>query len=179
METIESRNLVPADLPDPRDGRDIRAIEFALTFDGYRHVGGPDELSRLALLALDEVRGSGRLPRGLSIDDLRAIVYFLARSDYPAGGYWLARDELALYTRCINELQRRLVRRRTRACPSCGSTKLARIQYGLPPPGAGHDPRLEDGSVVLGGCLVGPDSPDLRCRACGHEYRGDGGPRPR
>jgi hypothetical protein len=28
--------------------------------------------------------------------------------------------------------------------------------------------------VVLGGCMVGPDQPDLSCSACGLEFRTDG-----
>ena len=53
-------------------------------------------------------------------------------------------------------------------CPECGSGDVVPIEYGLPGPemmqAAGR------GEVHLGGCVVAPDSPDLRCGACGHEW---------
>lgn len=50
-------------------------------------------------------------------------------------------------------------------CPKCGSEEIARIQYGYPA-------RMpdEDDWVELGGCCVGPDSPGMACRACGHDF---------
>lgn len=48
-------------------------------------------------------------------------------------------------------------------CPSCGQEGM-RIQYGMPagPPGPG---------VVLGGCIVDPESPDFVCSTCGTSWR--------
>lgn len=49
-------------------------------------------------------------------------------------------------------------------CPACGSRKVINIIYGLP----GRE--LMDAElraeVVLGGCIVGPESPEFECRAC-------------
>jgi len=50
-------------------------------------------------------------------------------------------------------------------CPRCGSTKIARIQYGYP---AGMPD--EDDWVELGGCCVSPEDPGMACRACRHEF---------
>jgi hypothetical protein len=49
-------------------------------------------------------------------------------------------------------------------CPACGSLELLEIVYGYP----GHELFEADarGEVVLGGCVVGPESPDYECRDC-------------
>jgi hypothetical protein len=52
-------------------------------------------------------------------------------------------------------------------CPRCGSQSLAEIDYGFP---AGTEKLREDieqGSVVLGGCVVTDDDPTKSCLACG------------
>ncbi|MEO5986932.1 MAG: hypothetical protein ABIW50_07605 [Candidatus Limnocylindria bacterium] len=51
------------------------------------------------------------------------------------------------------------------ACPSCGSTDALRILYGLPTPEAVE--ASERGELVIGGCLIGGESPDFECRGCG------------
>jgi hypothetical protein len=52
-----------------------------------------------------------------------------------------------------------------RPCPVCGSTDAVRILYGLP----SHETvgRAERREFVLGGCVVGYESPDYQCRGCG------------
>jgi hypothetical protein len=55
-------------------------------------------------------------------------------------------------------------------CPSCGSTDVITILWGLRPP---PDPELErQGKIVLGGCCVTDDDPDYRCGECGHSWQG-------
>ena len=54
-------------------------------------------------------------------------------------------------------------------CPRCGSKDVLPIIYGLQDPE--QDVELRVGRVKLGGCLVGPDSPELYCKACRHEWR--------
>ena len=49
-------------------------------------------------------------------------------------------------------------------CPNCGSTDAVEISYGLPTHEAGE--AGQRGEIVLGGCLVGPESPDFECRSC-------------
>jgi hypothetical protein len=50
-------------------------------------------------------------------------------------------------------------------CPSCGAKDPVSIVYGYP------DRELwqaeERWEVRLGGCVVGPESPEFECRACG------------
>lgn len=50
------------------------------------------------------------------------------------------------------------------ACPACGSEDVKAIVYGLPSDdtmeAAGRD------EMDLGGCVVAPENPDWRCRAC-------------
>ena len=66
--------------------------------------------------------------------------------------------------------------RKVRACPRCGSRETARIQYGMPAYSERLEADLVAHRVVLGGCMVGPDQPDLSCTACGLEFRADGRP---
>ncbi|MFT7479861.1 MAG: hypothetical protein ACI80N_003168 [Gammaproteobacteria bacterium] len=54
------------------------------------------------------------------------------------------------------------------SCPACGSRKTIPIVYGMP--GMELIKQVERGQVVLGGCLVGPDQPDRRCRECEHSW---------
>ena len=66
--------------------------------------------------------------------------------------------------------------RRTRTCPRCGSRETVRIQYGMPAYSDHLAADLEAHRVVLGGCMVWDDQPDLSCIACGLEFRADGRP---
>ena len=66
--------------------------------------------------------------------------------------------------------------RRRSTCPRCGSREVARIQYGEPAYSDHLEANLETRRVVLGGCMVWDDQPDLSCSACGLEFRADGRP---
>jgi endogenous inhibitor of DNA gyrase (YacG/DUF329 family) len=50
-------------------------------------------------------------------------------------------------------------------CPSCGASDPIRIVYGYP--GLELGEAEGRGEIILGGCLVGPESPELECRRCG------------
>lgn len=52
------------------------------------------------------------------------------------------------------------------ACPACGSADAVRIACGYP----SHEmfEASERGEISLGGCIVGPESPDYECRGCGN-----------
>ena len=50
-------------------------------------------------------------------------------------------------------------------CPACGSSNRLRILYGFPTPEAFE--ASERGEFALGGCVIGPESPDYECRDCG------------
>jgi hypothetical protein len=57
-------------------------------------------------------------------------------------------------------------------CPSCGSTEdMLPIVYGFPT----HETmeRAKQGRVILGGCVVSPDSPKWHCQRCGTEWGRD------
>ena len=49
-------------------------------------------------------------------------------------------------------------------CPACGSRAAEPIAYGYP--SAQMWEAEQRGEVVLGGCLVGPESPAYECRDC-------------
>ena len=51
-------------------------------------------------------------------------------------------------------------------CPRCGSTDAVPIIYGYPDVELGM--AAERGEIVLGGCLIGDESPDFECRGCGN-----------
>ncbi|WP_405162943.1 hypothetical protein OG203_42890 [Nocardia sp. NBC_01499] len=48
-------------------------------------------------------------------------------------------------------------------CPKCGAA-MTPIMYGYPS-SISFD-RAERGEIVLGGCVITPDSPDWACRTC-------------
>ena len=50
-------------------------------------------------------------------------------------------------------------------CPACGATDALRIVYGYP--GSELWEAERRGEIVLGGCLVGAESPEYECRSCG------------
>jgi hypothetical protein len=52
-----------------------------------------------------------------------------------------------------------------RPCPRCGSTDAVRVLYGYPSSEMAEAERR--GEVVLGGCMIWPESPDYECRDCG------------
>jgi hypothetical protein len=52
-------------------------------------------------------------------------------------------------------------------CPECGASDPVRIVYGYPSPETFA--ASERGEVRLGGCVVGPESPEFACRACDAE----------
>lgn len=54
-------------------------------------------------------------------------------------------------------------------CPRCGSDAVVPIIYGYPGPELLAE--AEAGQVELGGCLVGGDEPDWRCRQCGFAWK--------
>jgi hypothetical protein len=58
----------------------------------------------------------------------------------------------------------------TPACPTCQSSEVVPIMYGLP--SSEGLAAAKRGEVQLGGCVIGPASPRWYCRACG-EYFGD------
>jgi hypothetical protein len=49
-------------------------------------------------------------------------------------------------------------------CPACGSGDAVRVEYGYP--SAEMWAAEQRGEIVLGGCLVGPESPAFECRKC-------------
>ncbi len=59
-------------------------------------------------------------------------------------------------------------------CPRCGSDEVLPIVYGMP-----SEEGIEKsaaGRVLLGGCMVWPESPEWRCVACGLEGRHEAPP---
>ncbi len=61
-----------------------------------------------------------------------------------------------------------IVLRKPNKCPDCGSIRIAMIMYGLPDFSSEELKKaVEEGRIVLGGCIVGPDSPRWECKGCG------------
>ena len=52
-----------------------------------------------------------------------------------------------------------------RPCPQCGSTDAIRIAYGYP--SFEMSEAANRGEIRLGGCVIGPESPDFECLGCG------------
>lgn len=53
-------------------------------------------------------------------------------------------------------------------CPECGSDKIIPILYGLPRPELVR--KAVFGKVILGGCVVHENGPDLFCCSCGARW---------
>ena len=59
-------------------------------------------------------------------------------------------------------------------CPTCKSAHIARVLMGMPAFDKKLEKDLEDGKVILGGCLVDDSEPDYYCNDCKHQWRRDG-----
>lgn len=59
------------------------------------------------------------------------------------------------------------VTRKPCKCPACGN-KVVVIQYGEPT--AETFAAEEKGELVIGGCLIGPNSADWQCIKCGLQF---------
>jgi hypothetical protein len=55
-------------------------------------------------------------------------------------------------------------------CPSCGGTDIAMILWGLPNMDLKLEKKVKDKKIVLGGCCVSNDDPELECNDCGWRY---------
>ena len=51
-------------------------------------------------------------------------------------------------------------------CPKCGKA-MGKIMYGLPNFTPELRQEIEEGKIILGGCILNPDSPQLYCKQCG------------
>lgn len=56
-------------------------------------------------------------------------------------------------------------------CTKCGSTNTAEILWGYPVGTPELDKALEERTIVLGGCCVGPDDPTWKCNECGNRWK--------
>lgn len=64
---------------------------------------------------------------------------------------------------------RQVAAEKPKRCPNCGSTQVARIQYGEPAFDAKLEREMAEGRVVLGGCCVTDDDPSWQCVDCGEQ----------
>jgi hypothetical protein len=55
-------------------------------------------------------------------------------------------------------------------CPNCNSKKIADILYGHPIFGDKLNKDLEEGKIVLGGCLYGNEDPTWMCIDCNIKF---------
>ncbi len=60
--------------------------------------------------------------------------------------------------------QRHVVKRKSRKCPSCGSSRVVAVIYGMPTQEAFE--QAAAGRLFLGGCCVGVDDPQWHCLDC-------------
>ena len=62
------------------------------------------------------------------------------------------------------------LKRKPKKCPKCGHSPVASILYGMPAFDEDLERKLEDKSLILGGCVVGYDDPKWRCTYCSAEF---------
>ena len=55
-------------------------------------------------------------------------------------------------------------------CPKCGGTDIAMILWGFPPDSEFLKEEVKKKKIVLGGCIVSKNDPELECNDCGWRY---------
>jgi primosomal protein N' len=73
----------------------------------------------------------------------------------------------------LNETTKRYSRK-PRRCPSCGSEPIATISYGHPDMSETLMNKIDEGRIVLGGCVIAMDGtdPKWKCTNCETELFG-------
>lgn len=66
--------------------------------------------------------------------------------------------------------EQKIFAQKPKKCPQCGHAPVARILYGLPNLTPELQASLDDGSVVIGGCVIFEESPSWQCTSCQAEY---------
>ena len=64
------------------------------------------------------------------------------------------------------EIIKLIFKRKLKKCPKCGASRIANILYGLPALSEKLNKKLEEGKVVLGGCIISDDDPSWCCTEC-------------
>jgi hypothetical protein len=54
-------------------------------------------------------------------------------------------------------------------CPTCGKPPLASILYGYPNYNEELEQEMQEGRIVLGGCMMEVDDPVWECSFCGQK----------
>ncbi len=55
-------------------------------------------------------------------------------------------------------------------CPRCDSPKIAPIAYGYPGNMDAYLKAVDEGVIILGGCLIEEESPSWGCTECHHRW---------
>ena len=55
-------------------------------------------------------------------------------------------------------------------CPKCNSTNVAKYLWGLRLLDDQLERDIEEGRVILGGCVVSVDDPKFHCNDCKHDW---------
>ena len=55
-------------------------------------------------------------------------------------------------------------------CPKCGGTDIALILFGFPPDSEFLKEEIKKKKIVLGGCIVSKNDPQLECNDCLHRW---------
>ena len=58
-------------------------------------------------------------------------------------------------------------------CPKCGGTDIALILFGFPPDSEFLKEEVKKKKIVLGGCIVSKNDPQLECNDCGWRFMDD------
>jgi len=64
------------------------------------------------------------------------------------------------------EITKLIFKRKPKRCPNCGASRIANILYGLPALSEKLNKELDEGKVVLGGCIISEDDPSWCCTKC-------------
>jgi hypothetical protein len=97
--------------------------------------------------------------------DQSILWYYRSLAGANDGNGGASRRLLGEFQRIADELARLIG---NPPCPSCGSTDVWELAWGMP------DPRYVEESagrkISFRGCLIEPGAPDFSCEGCGHEW---------
>jgi len=63
--------------------------------------------------------------------------------------------------------------KKPKKCPQCGAARIAKILYGMPDFSPKLEKDLDEGKIVLGGCVITGQDPSWECVKCKTRFYDD------
>jgi len=63
------------------------------------------------------------------------------------------------------------VSKKPRACPVCGSSRIATYLWGMPDfSNKKIQNEIDEGKIIIGGCCISDDDPEYHCHECSTDF---------